>query len=62
MIFYVNTVTHEVHKENCSWKPTVNFSCLGVFDYPYQAVAAAKKAGYSNADGCAYCCPGMHTK
>ena len=62
MIFYIDTVIHEVHKENYSWKPTVNLSCLGVFDYLSQAVAAAKKAGYSNADGCAYYCPEMHTK
>lgn len=60
--FYINTVTHEAHKEDCSWKPHVNCAYLGIFDYPYQAVADAKRKGYYNADGCAYCCPQSHTK
>ena len=62
MRFYINTVTHEVHKSSCDRRPTVNESYLGIFNFPSQAVAHAKSCGYVNADGCAYCCPGSHTK
>ncbi len=62
MYFYINTVTHEIHKSSCNWRPTVNELFLGIFDYPYKAVSAALSLGYHNADGCAYCCPGSHTK
>lgn len=65
MTFYINNVTHEVHKSSCDYaKPTKypNIVYLGEYDYPYEAVAAAKKKGYHNADGCAYCCPKAHTK
>lgn len=62
MKFYINTNTHEVHKHFCKHVNNPNLIELGHFNYPSEAVTAAKKAGYSNADGCAYCCPRMHTK
>lgn len=62
MKFYINTVTHEVHKDTCTRRPSVNEAYLGEFTYPSQAIIAAKHLGYSNADGCAYCCPQSHTK
>ncbi len=62
MTFYINTQTHEVHKSDCDHKPTVNLSTLGSFNYPSEAIAYAKRSGYSNADGCYYCCNQSHTK
>ena len=59
--FIINTVTQEVHKITYSWKPTVNIHDLGYLDYPSEAVTKAKSLGYSNADGCAYCCSQSHT-
>ena len=58
--FIINTVTQEVHKVTCSWKPTVNDYDLGNFTYPSEAIRNAKTLGYLEADGCAYCCPQSH--
>lgn len=65
MTFYVNSFSHEVHKSTCEYANPAkypNIKYLGEYDYPFQAVAAAKEKGFLNADGCAYCCPGSHTK
>lgn len=62
MTFYINTVTHEIHKSTCSYLPVTNRSTLGNFDYPSEAVSYAKRQGYNNADGCYYCCNQSHTK
>ncbi len=62
MVFYINQLTHEVHKSTCSYVGYPNVIHLGIFDYPSEAVLYALKNGYSNADGCAYCCPQSHTK
>lgn len=59
--FYINTQTHEVHKSSCSRRPSVNSNLLGYFNYPSEAVNYAKRLGYSNADGCYYCCNSSHT-
>lgn len=62
MTFYINIVTHEVHKHFCEFTKYPNITYLGEYNYPYEAVAAAKQKGYYKADGCAYCCPQSHTK
>lgn len=62
MKFYVNEKTHEVHKHFCEYTEYPNIVELGDYEYPFIAVAAAKDKGYSNADGCAYCCSQSHTK
>ncbi|WP_195483414.1 hypothetical protein [Fusobacterium varium] len=65
MTFYINTATHEVHKSSCEYaNPSKypNIVRLGDFSYPSDAVSYARRTGYSNADGCAYCCPQSHTK
>lgn len=62
MNYYVNEDTHEVHRETCDYVSYPHVIFLGIYDYPSQAVAAALREGYSNADGCAYCCPTCHTK
>ncbi len=63
--FYINKETHEVHKSSCDYaNPTKypNIVYLGDFDYPSTAISYAKRNGYSNADGCYYCCNQSHTK
>nr|WP_307776024.1 hypothetical protein [uncultured Cetobacterium sp.] len=56
MIYYINTATHEIHEENCNWKPGVNITYLGIYEHLLEATDAAKSSGYSNANGCHYCC------
>ncbi len=46
---------HEVHKEGCPWMP-YNAEYLGEFDSAEDALREAKKK-FSDADGCARCCP-----
>ncbi|MGL5580529.1 MAG: hypothetical protein ACRDCE_06140 [Cetobacterium sp.] len=60
MKFYINKVTHEVHKYFCEHVNNPNLVELGDYDYPSEAVAAAKIKGYRRADGCAHCCPQSH--
>lgn len=51
---------HEVHKSWCSYRPTPsNQIDLG---YCYSEEEALRKAKqyYSDADGCAHCCPSIH--
>lgn len=51
---------HEVHKSWCSHRPLpANQIDLG---YCYSDEEALRKAKqyYSDADGCAYCCPSIH--
>ena len=64
--YYVNRDTtynpnhnHEVHKTGCYYMPS-NREYLGSFSSGVDAVAAAKKRGYSDADGCKTCCPEAH--
>lgn len=47
---------HEVHKEGCPWWPRENY--IDLSDHPscHGAVAEAKYY-YSDANGCATCCP-----
>ena len=52
------TVFKEVKKQ----LPNENIVYLGDFDYPSAAISYAKRNGYSNADGCYYCCNQSHTK
>lgn len=49
---------HEVHKDGCLWMPA-NRTYLGNFVNAVPAVAKAKQY-YSDADGCARCCPEAH--
>ncbi|MFK4784534.1 hypothetical protein [Fusobacterium sp. MFO224] len=62
MFFYINEKTHEVHKEACDYTGCTNMAFLGVYNNSHEAVSAALSKGYSNADGCAYCCHEMHKK
>lgn len=67
MKYYVNknaqsTGEHEIHKSTCFKLPNAeNRLYLGEFDNSYDAKEEAKKY-YSNADGCFYCCPEIHTR
>lgn len=56
MIYYINTVTHEIHKETCSRRPSMDETYLGIFNHPLLAITYAKRLRYSNADVCIYCC------
>ncbi|WP_338769869.1 hypothetical protein WAF17_10735 [Bernardetia sp. ABR2-2B] len=52
---------HEVHKEGCSWMPSVsNRTYLGDFSTCKDAVTEAKKK-YRQSNGCKYCSPLCHT-
>lgn len=52
---------HEVHKESCSYLPSVaNRIYLGEFSNCQSAVRAAKRH-YSQVNGCYYCCRPCHT-
>ncbi len=51
---------HEVHKSWCSRKPAPsNQIDLGYCNSDEEALRKAKQY-YSDADGCAYCCPSIH--
>ena len=64
--YYVNSEAqdngdHEVHTSDCFWLPkSENRKYLGEFSNCADAVKEAKKT-YSEADGCAHCCPACHT-
>lgn len=66
--FYINknaqpTGEHEIHKFGCSYLPSdENRVFLGYFDSFEDANQAAIKAGFSNVDGCAFCCPEGHRR
>ena len=52
---------NEVHTTSCSHRPNENNQCdLGYHANETAAVLYAKNNGWSNADGCAYCCPKAH--
>ena len=52
---------HEVHKDGCSWLPSVlNREYLGMFGSCQSAVQAARKY-YSQVNGCYYCSNACHT-
>ena len=50
---------HEVHKEGCRYMPFSKIY-LGEFSDAVPAVAKARRDYYSDADGCATCCPEAH--
>lgn len=52
---------NEVHAQGCHRMPIKNKVHIGYFENGIQAVAAAKRMGYTKADGCAICCPEAHT-
>lgn len=66
--YYINKNTttnpgknNEVHTEGCYVMPTAtNKKYLGEFSDGIAAVIYAKSIGYSNADGCKFCCPEAH--
>ena len=64
--YYVRTIAqangdHEVHKEGCSFLPSVeNRKYLGEFITCKSAVTEAKKT-YSKSNGCYYCSNDCHT-
>jgi hypothetical protein len=51
---------HEVHKSGCAWMPQ-NAQYLGDYATCQQAVAEARRLGFSKANGCAHCSPACHT-
>ena len=52
---------NEVHQLTCSHLPLIrNCITLGYFNNGEEAVKYAKYHGYSDADGCAYCCSEAH--
>jgi hypothetical protein len=62
-----DTGDHEVHltpESSCSsprYPNPENRVPLGAHDSCHGAVAAAKRLGYSKANGCYYCSPACHT-
>lgn len=65
--YYINKNTqfngdNEVHEENCRYLPhPQNRVLLGSFPSCKEAVAYARRYGFTRADGCAYCVPECHT-
>lgn len=53
--FYINKVTHEIHRSYCKYTKFPNVEELGEYDYPSEAIIDAKKT-YKNADTCYHCC------
>lgn len=52
---------HEVHKDGCSYMPSVlNREYLGFYSTCQEAVREAKKKYYKS-NGCFYCCNSCHT-
>lgn len=52
---------HEVHTDGCPHPPLQpNRVALGRFGSCREALAEARRRGYSPADGCAYCVPECH--
>lgn len=64
--YYVNKNTqdngdHEVHKEGCSWMPTVDNRIYLGEHYNCQTAVTKAKEHYSQANGCYYCSNKCHT-
>lgn len=65
--YYVNKIAqsngdHEVHKEDCSFLPSINNRIyLGEFNNCWEAVAKAKDY-YTQVNGCYYCSKECHTQ
>lgn len=54
---------NEVHTIECFRKPLASNQIeLGVFSDAIEAVAYAKRIGYSDADGCYYCSSESHSE
>jgi hypothetical protein len=52
---------HEVHTVDCYWgKKVESKRDLGYYTNENEAVAAAKRFYFADADGCATCCPNAH--
>lgn len=71
MMYYLGLVTdnphhnHEVHKETCPVLPVAgNREYLGDFSTSRDALNEAKRRhpSWYDIDGCAVCCPEIHTK
>ncbi len=63
--FYINTVTHEIHKVSCTYTDLSNYPnviYLGAYNSAIAAKKDAIRQGYKNADGCEKCSPETHTK
>jgi len=60
--FYINNITEEIHRSNCIYVKNPNIIFLGSFNSSQDAIVYAILGGKSNADGCAHCCPELHTK
>ena len=65
--YYVNNIQHdgdnEVHCEGCAYLSiATNVKYLGIFASSKEAIAAAKVYYPRTADGCAHCCPEIHSK
>lgn len=66
--YYVNNnqtrnpgLHHEVHTEDCAKALGISDKTyVGFFSNEVDAVAKAKSTYYSDADGCAICCPKAH--
>lgn len=63
--FYINAVTHEVHKASCDYVDLSNYpnvKYLGLYNSAVDAINDAIRQGYKNADGCKICSLETHTK
>ena len=67
-MYYINKTTdaygnNEVHTSDCYWlKLASKTEYLGSFNNAIEAVAHAKRIGYSSADGCKFCSSEAHTE
>ncbi len=53
---------HEVHKSTCTYLPApIHRRTLGRFATDRAALEAARRI-YPRADGCAFCCPAIHSR
>ena len=65
MRFYINKITHEIHKSTCKYakdsKKYPNVIFLGNYSSPEAAKKDALKRGFSGANGGYYCSPETDT-
>lgn len=62
LFFYIDTITHLVHKKNCPWKRQIDCIFLGNFNYVYQAITEAKRRGFNKVNSCIHCCSESYTE
>lgn len=62
MKYYIDCATEEVHESKCPNMPLLNKINLGKHTTAPKAVKVALSKGFTNANGCDYCCSSAHKK